>query len=99
ASNVAIKTDYSTGYDGSPAEAPFPAVSANRGAWKGCISDREQPYDVSEASPTINVLATRYPARLCKNSGDSKLKPVMGLTEDIGSVRTHVKSLQSDGNT
>ncbi len=98
-SNVAVKADNSTGYDATLAKAPFPALSANRSAWTGCVSDREQPYDVSEASPTVGVAATRYPARACKDAGDTKLKPIMGLTEDIKSVSDHVNSLQSDGYT
>jgi len=97
ASDITIKADNSTGYDAIAAKSPFPALPENRRDWKGCISDREQPYDVSEVSPTTNV-ATRYPARACDFT-DTRLKPVMGLTEDIGSVRAHVKSLESEGNT
>lgn len=64
--------------------------------WNGCIIDRQQSYDVSWTSPTSGIADSFYPAAKCATNN---LLPIMGLTNDIASAKTHVSKMTPAGNT
>jgi Mg-chelatase subunit ChlD len=64
--------------------------------WNGCVIDRTQPYDVSADSSISSIVASLYPAAKCATNN---LQPIMGLTTDIASARSHVQKMNPSGNT
>jgi Flp pilus assembly protein TadG len=68
--------------------------------WKGCITDRKQPYDAQ--LPTFLTGDGQYWADLCdssKSDGSPALAPVMALTTDYSALRTAIDGLNPTGNT
>lgn len=74
----------------------YPASTDTKAKWLGCVIDRTQPYDTTADAPNVSVAATLYPARACATTN---LKAVQGLSTDIASARSLVKSLTPGGNT
>lgn len=64
-----------------------------RTTWDGCIMDRDQTNDASDANPTSN--ATRFPAKQCSYS----LATMLPLTYDWTALANKIDSMQPDGNT
>jgi Flp pilus assembly protein TadG len=65
-----------------------------KSTWTGCISDRDKPYDVNDASPGAN--ATLYPADFC---AQSSLTPIRPLTSDWTALESTVNAMTPVGNT
>ena len=68
--------------------------------WKGCITDRKQPYDVQ--LPTYLTGDGQYWADLCdssKSDGSPALAPAIALTTDYTALRTAIDGLTPTGNT
>ena len=63
--------------------------------WNGCIADRDQSNDVSDA-PVTSSSATKYPGALC---GSNNLKTLLPLTDDFTLLNDKVTSLTPAGNT
>lgn len=63
--------------------------------WNGCLADRDQSNDVSDAAVTSSA-ATKYPGALC---GSNNLKTVLPLTDDFTALHNKVDSLAPAGNT
>jgi uncharacterized protein YegL len=63
--------------------------------WSGCIADRDQSNDVSDA-PVTSSSATKYPGALCSSNN---LKTIQPLTDDFAALNTKVDSLTPAGNT
>ncbi len=69
-------------------------------SWKGCITDRKQPYDVQ--LPTFLSGEGQYWADLCdssKSDGTPALAPAIALTSDYAALRTAIGGLTPTGNT
>jgi Flp pilus assembly protein TadG len=62
--------------------------------WSGCIADRDQPNDASDAA--VVSTATKYPGAIC---GSSNLQVIQPLTDDFEVLRTKVNALNPAGNT
>ncbi len=63
--------------------------------WKGCMTDRDQPNDVSDAAAT-SAASTKYPPALCSSDKLATLQP---LTENFTDLYAKVNSMASAGNT
>ena len=63
--------------------------------WNGCLADRDQSNDVSDAAVTHSA-ATKYPGALC---GSNNLKTIQPLTDDFTVLNDKVDSLAPAGNT
>jgi Flp pilus assembly protein TadG len=63
--------------------------------WNGCLADRDQSKDVSDAAVTTSA-ATKYPGALCSSNN---LKTIQPLTDDFTLLNNKVDSLTPAGNT
>ncbi|MBM3529648.1 MAG: TadE/TadG family protein [Alphaproteobacteria bacterium] len=63
--------------------------------WNGCVMDRDQDYDVSNAAPDVNVKATLFPAEQY-SSCPTQLMP---LTYDWDALNAKVDALSPAGMT
>jgi Flp pilus assembly protein TadG len=61
--------------------------------WKGCMTDRDQPYDVSDAPVTS---LSQYPAALCNSD---RLVTIRPLTDSFSDLRATVNAMTPAGNT
>ncbi len=64
--------------------------------WEGCISDRDKPYDVSDAGAVIGQNATLYPADFC---AQSTLTPIRPLTSDWTALTSTINAMTPVGYT
>ncbi len=67
-----------------------------RSTWTGCLSDRNQSYDVSAAGFDASIPDSYYVAEPCDTPG---MSTTMDMTTSISSVNTFVNTLASVGNT
>jgi Mg-chelatase subunit ChlD len=65
--------------------------------WKGCVEDRDQPYDVNDAPPDVTKSETLFPAEDCEN--DNALVKMVELTNDWEKLRTTVNQMTPTGAT
>lgn len=63
--------------------------------WSGCLADRDQSNDVSDAAVTSSS-ATKYPGALCSSNN---LKTIQPLTADFSLLYDKVNALTPAGNT
>jgi Flp pilus assembly protein TadG len=63
--------------------------------WRGCIIDRDQPYDAQGTLPS-GLSATKYPGTYDSCSG---LQRIMTLRNDYATLRTHIDGMQPHGYT
>jgi Mg-chelatase subunit ChlD len=91
-----IQTYTYTAYNSTKRRKVLPASADYKSQWAGCLIDRNQNYDVLSTPYTSSNLNTQYIARPCD---DEPLDTVLGLTEDIGAVRSKVNALQTAGYT
>jgi Flp pilus assembly protein TadG len=63
--------------------------------WNGCIADRDQSNDVSDATVTTSA-ATKYPGALCSSD---KLTTIQPLTDDFTTLHNKINALTPAGNT
>jgi Flp pilus assembly protein TadG len=64
--------------------------------WEGCISDRDKPYDVSDAGAVTGQTATLFPADFC---AQSTLTPIRPLTSDWTALTSTINAMTPVGNT
>lgn len=64
--------------------------------WKGCVADRDQPYDAQATPPTPSRPETLHPAAICQYPG---LQKAMPLTRDFLAVRQAIDQMAPTGNT
>jgi Mg-chelatase subunit ChlD len=62
--------------------------------WRGCISDRDMPYDTRDDSPSSRD--TLYPAAKCSDGALVRLRP---LTSDFAALRRTIEGMQPSGFT
>jgi Mg-chelatase subunit ChlD len=63
--------------------------------WNGCITDRDQPYDVSDAAVTSSS-STKYPPAVCTSSSLATIQP---LTDNLSTLYTKIDQMTPAGNT
>ncbi|WP_407531062.1 pilus assembly protein TadG-related protein [Methylobacterium oryzisoli] len=70
--------------------------------WKGCISDRDQPYD-AQMPVTAFTTANAYPAATCASVSNQTNQPTLSRIQPLGTdyavLRTAIDAMQADGNT
>lgn len=71
-----------------------PGEGTTQAAWAGCLTDRDQPHDVTDAAPVSE--ATRYRAARCGTGSLAAMRP---LTDDFAALRTTIASMQPSGYT
>jgi len=62
--------------------------------WTGCVTDRNQSYDVDDTAPTSST--TAFPARNCTTG---KLATILPLTTDWTALTNKVDAMNPSGNT
>ncbi|MGL4290814.1 MAG: vWA domain-containing protein [Phreatobacter sp.] len=62
--------------------------------WTGCVTDRNQSYDVDDTAPTSSN--TNFPARNCTTG---KLATILPLTTDWTALTNKVDAMNPSGNT
>ena len=67
----------------------------NHNTWNGCVTDRDQNYDVSASSPDPNVATTKFPA---EEFGDCPVA-LMPLSYDWTALKNKIDAMLPDGNT
>jgi Flp pilus assembly protein TadG len=78
-------------YDGSGLASSVVTTRAN---WQGCLTDRDQPYDINDTAPTND--ATRYRGVKCTTGSLVALQP---LTTNFTPLRATISAMQPSGNT
>lgn len=68
----------------------------NHNTWNGCVTDRDQNYDITNDAPTAVTPATLYVA---EQYGECPTASVMGLNHDWVAMAAMVDSMSPDGNT
>ncbi len=65
------------------------------GSWAGCVTDRDQDFDVSNSVPVVGSAATLYPV----DNVDCKPVELMPLSYDWAALNNKIDSLVASGNT
>jgi Flp pilus assembly protein TadG len=66
----------------------------SRQDWRGCVADRDMPYDTNDTSPVTS--GTRYPGIACGTGSLAQLRPLNGNFSDL---RKTVGEMQPSGST
>jgi Flp pilus assembly protein TadG len=69
--------------------------SANHSSWGGCVTDRDQDYDVKNTTPTAGTKATVFPT---VNSSDCPVE-LMPLSYDWTALKGKIDEMKPDGYT
>lgn len=67
-----------------------------KATWEGCVSDRDKPYDVSDAGAVTGQTATLFPADFC---AQSTLTPIRPLTSDWTALTSTINTMTPVGYT
>lgn len=67
-----------------------------KATWEGCVSDRDKPYDVSDAGAVTGQNATLFPADFC---AQSTLTPIRPLTSDWTALTSTINAMTPVGYT
>jgi Flp pilus assembly protein TadG len=62
--------------------------------WNGCITDRNQSYDIDDTAVTST--STKYPGALCSSSSLTTIQP---LTADFTTLSSKISAMSPAGNT
>jgi len=73
-----------------------PAINDTIDQWQGCVSDRDQPYDVSAEAASPLLAQSLYPAMACIQSSTAMMQ---ALSIDYAALRSKVNGLTASGNT
>lgn len=69
-------------------------VQGNKDTWQGCVTDRDQNYDVQDTTPSTANPSTIFPAVNC-----GSLAKMMPLTNEWTALTNKIDSMQPSGNT
>ncbi|TCR70598.1 pilus assembly protein [Bosea sp. BK604] len=70
--------------------------SASKSSWQGCVMDRDDPYDSSDAGIVPKDKSTLYPAVICEQSTLARIQP---LTSNWTALTNTINSMTPVGNT
>jgi Flp pilus assembly protein TadG len=62
--------------------------------WNGCITDRDQPYDIDDTPVTTS--STQYPGAICSGSSLTTIQP---LTDDFTALNAKINAMSPAGYT
>ncbi len=68
--------------------------SAPPANWTGCIGDRDEPYNVSNAAPRLGAPETQFPIPASPRFGPCDLGMVMPLNSNFAAMRQYVAGLE-----
>lgn len=68
----------------------------NHNTWNGCVTDRDQNYDTTNAAPVVATSGTLFPADIQYSSCPQSL---IGLTYDWTALGNEVDAMQPNGST
>jgi len=68
---------------------------ANHNTWNGCVMDRDQNYDTTNAAPSTGTTATLFPA----DQYGACPVAMMGLNYNWSAMNSLINSMQPNGNT
>ncbi|MEM7215521.1 MAG: pilus assembly protein [Pseudomonadota bacterium] len=85
-----------TSKDNDTISANSDLLGVAQGDWSGCVIDRAQPFDASSEKTNAVDPASLYPTAHCASGS---LRPILPLTKNFTTLRSHVNSLQPSGNT
>ncbi|MCC6890743.1 MAG: VWA domain-containing protein [Hyphomicrobiales bacterium] len=71
-------------------------ISNARSTWNGCVTDRDQDYDVNNTAPSTSIMATQF---VPHQQVDCPAAPLMPLSTDWNALTAKIDSLQPQGNT
>lgn len=71
-----------------------PRLAIRKADWNGCISDRDEPYDVKDSAPGAST--TLYPGANCESASLSRVQP---LTTNWSALRSSVSAMTPAGCT
>ncbi|MFO1184627.1 MAG: pilus assembly protein [Bauldia sp.] len=71
-------------------------TTANHNTWNGCVTDRDQNYDITNDAPVAATPATLYVA---EQYGSCPAASVMGLNHDWTAMANMVDTMSPNGNT
>lgn len=77
---------------------PYTCTTISKSTWQGCVTDRDQSYDVSDATPS-GANSTLYPADFCDTYSPASQAKVMGLTSDWTALNAQIDTMQPTGAT
>lgn len=94
------KTDYrgrtiTNASDCSGAGGRWTASTPSASNWGGCVTDRDQDYDVDATTPSTTKQATLYPAEEYNNCPVA----MMPLSYDWTALKNKIDAMQPSGNT
>ena len=75
---------------------------ANHSTWNGCVTDRDQDYDIKNTTPTSGNVGTLFPAEqysYCDTGSSSYLQPIMPLSYAWSSLKSRIDAMKPTGNT
>jgi Flp pilus assembly protein TadG len=70
-------------------------VPDNHNTWNGCVTDRDQDYDIRNTAPSPSNNATLFPAE----QYDSCPTPILSLTYNWSALHSKIDAMQPAGNT
>ncbi|MGE0232746.1 MAG: pilus assembly protein TadG-related protein, partial [Flavobacteriaceae bacterium] len=76
-------------------------TTSERNNWKGCLYDREYPYDVDDTTPTASNAKTLFDPDpdTAYSSSKCDMAKVHELSSSFSSLRSRVSDMKADGNT
>ncbi len=72
-----------------------PRLAVKKADWNGCVSDRDEPLDIKDSTPS-GATTTLYPGANCESSSLSRVQP---LTTNWASLRSSVSAMTPAGCT
>ena len=82
----------------------FATFGTNKASWDGCVYDRDQPWDVSDANQRLNALdlmAKPHPAIDCAAAGLARIQPLLPIdvAANFTAMNTAIDAMNADGAT
>ena len=76
-------------------------TTSERSSWKGCLYDRQNPYDVDDTTPTSSNSKTLFDPDpdTAYSSSKCSMAKVHELSSDFSSLRSRVSTMAASGNT
>lgn len=72
-------------------------TTVNKNHWNGCVQDRDQDYDVSNATADPADDTTKYPAE--SNNSYCPSAPILPLTDNWDVIEAKINAMNASGNT
>ncbi len=74
----------------------FTWTPGNHTSWNGCVTDRDQDYDIANTIPVNNQVTTQFPTEQDSNCPAAALMP---LSYDWTALKARVDQMNPDGST